>query len=295
MKTQHCLILMCGLPATGKSTLCQQLVQQHRINNNTKYICFDELCTIEFDAQEWKQKQSQMYQQTETTLLSAEQNTLVLVDDNFYYDSMRHLYYVLARKLEMSLGYIFITAPLETCLNRNKERTGNSRVPDHVIHQMHDKFEYSVTPLTIHTLTIDNNDDACQKDILDKMEQFIQMCWNNPLIDNVKQLKEKQQKSRSANKKLVHQVDIALRKILSHYITEKLMVLENTSQRKNIMHMCAKQRKIMFDQLKNGTLLPYHNQSDEEFTLSIESDLICALDQILHNSSCILSASASSF
>ncbi|XP_010624889.1 L-seryl-tRNA(Sec) kinase, partial [Fukomys damarensis] len=65
---------------------------------------------------------------------------LVLVlDDNFYYQSMRYEVYQLARKYSLGFCQIFLDSPLETCLQRNGQRP--QAVPTEIICLMERKIE----------------------------------------------------------------------------------------------------------------------------------------------------------
>ncbi|XP_005402009.1 PREDICTED: L-seryl-tRNA(Sec) kinase [Chinchilla lanigera] len=65
---------------------------------------------------------------------------LVLVlDDNFYYQSMRYEVYQLARKYSLGFCQLFLDCPLETCLQRNGQRP--QVLPADTIHQMERKIE----------------------------------------------------------------------------------------------------------------------------------------------------------
>ncbi|XP_045147421.1 L-seryl-tRNA(Sec) kinase isoform X2 [Echinops telfairi] len=66
--------------------------------------------------------------------------SLVLVlDDNFYYQSMRYEVYQLARKYSLGFCQLFIDCPLETCLQRNGQRP--RALPPRIIHLMLRKIE----------------------------------------------------------------------------------------------------------------------------------------------------------
>ncbi|NXX54851.1 PSTK kinase, partial [Scopus umbretta] len=63
----------------------------------------------------------------------------LILDDNFYYQSMRYEVYQLARKYSLSFCQLFLDCPLECCLQRNRLRS--HPLPDQTIHLMARKIE----------------------------------------------------------------------------------------------------------------------------------------------------------
>uniref|UniRef100_A0A8C6RH22 Phosphoseryl-tRNA kinase n=1 Tax=Nannospalax galili TaxID=1026970 RepID=A0A8C6RH22_NANGA len=63
----------------------------------------------------------------------------LVLDDNFYYQSMRYEVYQLARKYSLGFCQLFLDCPLETCLQRNGQRP--QPLPSRTIHLMERKIE----------------------------------------------------------------------------------------------------------------------------------------------------------
>ncbi|KFZ48600.1 L-seryl-tRNA(Sec) kinase, partial [Podiceps cristatus] len=63
----------------------------------------------------------------------------LILDDNFYYQSMRYEVYQLARKYSLSFCQLFLECPLECCLQRNRLRS--HPLPDQTIYLMARKIE----------------------------------------------------------------------------------------------------------------------------------------------------------
>uniref|UniRef100_A0A8C0VC84 Phosphoseryl-tRNA kinase n=1 Tax=Cyanistes caeruleus TaxID=156563 RepID=A0A8C0VC84_CYACU len=59
----------------------------------------------------------------DTPVVSASRPLLLLLDDNFYYQSMRYEVYQLARKYSLGFCQLFLECPLECCLQRNRLRS----------------------------------------------------------------------------------------------------------------------------------------------------------------------------
>uniref|UniRef100_A0A250XZE7 L-seryl-tRNA(Sec) kinase n=1 Tax=Castor canadensis TaxID=51338 RepID=A0A250XZE7_CASCN len=64
---------------------------------------------------------------------------ILVLDDNFYYQSMRYEVYQLARKYSLGFCQLFLDCPLETCLQRNGQRP--QALPHEIIHLMGKKIE----------------------------------------------------------------------------------------------------------------------------------------------------------
>lgn len=149
------LVVICvmGLPASGKSTLCKILAGSPRLGNAVaalsanrtivvEHICFDDyerhfrstdndnVGPHIFNPTHWRKARLAVKDKLES-LRHNHQNvhsdmTVVLLDDNFYYKSMR--------KRFRPDAIIYLNTPIELCFLRN--RTRDPPVPDHVIEQM---------------------------------------------------------------------------------------------------------------------------------------------------------------
>ncbi|XP_060027099.1 L-seryl-tRNA(Sec) kinase [Erinaceus europaeus] len=73
------------------------------------------------------------------TKAAASRPLFLLLDDNFYYQSMRYEVYQLARKYSLGFCQLFLDCPLETCLERNEQRA--QTLPPETIQLMGRKIE----------------------------------------------------------------------------------------------------------------------------------------------------------
>ncbi|XP_060090637.1 L-seryl-tRNA(Sec) kinase [Heteronotia binoei] len=65
--------------------------------------------------------------------------TYFILDDNFYYRSMRYEVYQLARKYSLGFCQLFLDCQVEACIQRNCQRT--QPLPEETIHAMAQKLE----------------------------------------------------------------------------------------------------------------------------------------------------------
>ena len=106
--------------------------------------------------------------------------SIILIDDNMYYHSMRLPFYKLARKCKLfptrltfsanaSFLEIYIESPLEVLLSNNRQRTGRHFVSEDIITSMYNKFEKPDSSLSWekNSITIDSTKPFEAKEIVD--------------------------------------------------------------------------------------------------------------------------------
>ncbi|KAH7476665.1 L-seryl-tRNA(Sec) kinase [Phytophthora ramorum] len=156
------LVLVCGLPAAGKTTLVKHLVARGSVSTRLyERISLDDLyeqvmvggedCKpTDFDPDKWKACQQEMVARVGKRLKQHEappitndaaQQLVVLVDDNFQYRSLRKRFFHLATKLNCGFALLYVNVPTEICLERNAARSGGARVPAGVFERMANAFE----------------------------------------------------------------------------------------------------------------------------------------------------------
>ena len=105
----------------GDKIICKLL-------GDTKY----EDCT-----ENWEAMQGPRYQ-----TLSDKNIVLLVIDDNNYYQSMRHEYYQIARNHKVGFCQIYLKPNcIETVLSNNDSRPEGQKIPDDVITKMNAKIE----------------------------------------------------------------------------------------------------------------------------------------------------------
>jgi len=174
-----------------------------------------------FDPATWHTARNQVYNSVVQHLssLTAQNSapTVLLLDDNMYYRSMRFSYYQLARKYNTGFLEIFLKVPLEVALQRNSAR--QQQVSENVITKMAARFEEpnpSKYSWESNCLIIDN----CNFDHFD-LKLFLELGQNQlPSMIDVLQKEPSKQQDREQNlKNLAHMVDISTRKIVAKSIS----------------------------------------------------------------------------
>ncbi|RLN74969.1 hypothetical protein BBJ28_00009527 [Nothophytophthora sp. Chile5] len=166
------LVLLCGLPAAGKTTLARRFTAAGSSSTRRfDRISFDDLyyasstsktgiLPVDFDPERWKSCQKEMARRvrrcveqqrtaagtTDKAIAEDERQQLVLlIDDNFQYRSLRKRFFQLAADLNCGFAILYVNIPAPLCRERNAARCAqgeeSARVPDEVFQRMASVFE----------------------------------------------------------------------------------------------------------------------------------------------------------
>ncbi|XP_006001800.1 L-seryl-tRNA(Sec) kinase [Latimeria chalumnae] len=138
----------------------------------------------------------------------------IILDDNFYYQSMRYEVYQLARRNSLGFCQLFLDCPLKCCLQRNHQR--NCQVTDDTIVLMAEKIEapnpakYSWEQQSLILSSID----CILEDVVEKVIALLTTALENPLkpVENGDQ-KEIDRAICAAS--ILHQADQDFRRLVS--------------------------------------------------------------------------------
>lgn len=142
--TTTTVILLGGLPASGKSTLARRLVET--LGSGAIHLEYDQLedSLVENRIKEerreaWHEARKVAVSELETRLLQAKSSDdcpfIFLLDDNFHLRGMRkQIHRMLLKYKPIKFGIIWMKTPMETCLDRNQHR--ERKVPHHVFEKM---------------------------------------------------------------------------------------------------------------------------------------------------------------
>ena len=144
---QPLVLLLIGLPASGKSTLARHIRQSKRFQEICSSITVIDTDTIRhrlFGPEFQPQNEMKVVAQKKREVIHAlEQNqnqrALVIIDDMHYYVAMRHEYYELSRKMHALFLSIYIDVPIKTCIKWNELR--GCPIPTSVIEDVAQKFD----------------------------------------------------------------------------------------------------------------------------------------------------------
>ena len=246
------IVCVMGLPGSGKSSVCSRLVTIPRvsaalaaISNEQKVtfetISFDDIelryrrTASEFEPTAWRQARTSILQHVRNISYThgsePDRLTVLLLDDNFYYKSMR--------KRFRPNGVIFLNRSVDECIRLNEIRS--SRVPQTVIENMALLLEVpdpaSCPVLTISPLpgeTVDDTTEAIVRDSAFWIEVLTRSAYSTELIP----IPDISFRERALNK-----CEVELRKCVSHFAKNRLNLgkdqIKRTSELKGaIMQRC---------------------------------------------------------
>lgn len=140
---------------------------------------------------------------------------LLLLDDNFYYPSMRYEVYQLARKYSLGFCQVYLQCDLESCIRRNQSRS--APIPTEVIVEMVKRLE-SPNPQKnsweTSSISLNTTDNLSDRDVQRVME-LISSALSNPLSPAEDNTEQKEADRLKCATSVVHQTDQACRRHIS--------------------------------------------------------------------------------
>jgi O-phosphoseryl-tRNA(Sec) kinase len=262
---QFTIITLIGIPASGKSTLASiilKLSKEKSLNYNTIIISFDELLKIDFNTLsngDYKQSREDLLSRVEdlienlktssdwANILDIDQKyfhindenslTLVVLDDNMYYRSMRQRIRQMCKKLDCHHFQIFLKCNIDDAISRNSKRV--QVVSNQVITKMNNNLEEPVNDRTI-VIEIENlNLNDFHLILRDRISQPEEM-----LKDELKQPQEQS---------IIHEFDLISRKEVGTKIQQIKMLISGD----NLGLISANLneiRKIFMENIRNGKI-----------------------------------------
>ncbi|XP_029934258.1 L-seryl-tRNA(Sec) kinase [Myripristis murdjan] len=140
---------------------------------------------------------------------------LILLDDNFYYPSMRYEVYQLARKCSLGFCQVYLHCAMELCISRNQSRS--KPLPTEVILEMTKRLESpnpQKNPWEKQSITLNSTDSLSKWDIQRLME-LISSALSNPLSPVEDDAEQKEADRIKCATSVVHQADQACRRLVS--------------------------------------------------------------------------------
>lgn len=266
-----CLVILIGLPGSGKSTLTSQLIERISSDQNNATaikLSFDDLFESTFNKYNtYKTARKEFVTFVECCVahltisspipngfnkfitvcnFSVQTNSFLnksyylFVDDNNYYRSMRYEYYKIAKKYETSFVQLFLHVDVDLAIKRDQKR--QLPVGKNVIEKMSQKLE---GPSSINkweknsvTLTIDSVDENI-------IIAFLYSSLENKLKKDI--VDEKKPNLVQSD---IHQFDVSLRKLIN-----SLVITATTPQQKaRIADILNERRKKILEDTKNGII-----------------------------------------
>ncbi|KAK1939382.1 L-seryl-tRNA(Sec) kinase [Phytophthora citrophthora] len=232
------LVLVCGLPAAGKTTLVKQLVATRSDSRLHERISFDDLYeqqvtadekSVEFDPENWKMCQQEMLlrvsnrleKQNDSVRRNESTQLVLFVDDNFQYRSLRKRFFNLATERNCGFGVLYANVPAETCRERNAGRSKREQVPSEVFERMVAAFNPPngrQNSWEVNTLQFNGARDGNIDEVVGALVLQAEKESNSLHVLRLERQKEKEQQRRdrlATEQSVLHLVDLQLRQWIS--------------------------------------------------------------------------------
>lgn len=152
--------------------------------------------------------------------------TVIVIDDNMYYSSMRYSYFQLARRHNIGFCQLYLECTIALAMAFNSKRAQEEKVPEKVIRKMADRMEPPENkPWERYSVTIMAHEPFSNDETVRKMGSIISKALLNP-VEPVEDWSDLGEASRQAcMASVIHQADLGLR----HLVNERMKLLQNTT------------------------------------------------------------------
>ncbi|KAM6329764.1 L-seryl-tRNA(Sec) kinase [Podargus strigoides] len=178
----------------------------------------------------------------------------LILDDNFYYQSMRYEVYQLARKYSLSFCQLFLECPLECCLQRNRLRS--QPLPDQTIYLMARKIEMPDLQKNTweqNSLILKSSD--CTAEDNEQIISLLTTALENPVKQNEENTEQKEADRAICAASTVHQADQTCRRIISQAMKDAKDKNVLPSEMKSLAEELNKLKAEFLEDLRQGNNL----------------------------------------
>ncbi|CAF3046437.1 unnamed protein product [Rotaria sp. Silwood2] len=118
---------------------------------------------------------SQILNRLYQSLNNLNHNSILIIEDNFYYSSMRHRYHQIAQRVQIGFAIIHLYSNISIALQRNQKREISKRVSNISIENIYSKYD-----LSNDDLIIDTTNQGLTSEHLHRILQRIEQACNEP-------------------------------------------------------------------------------------------------------------------
>ena len=302
------LIIIGGIPGIGKSFLAERICSEYKNIFDIKYLNFDKIENINKDNYlQYQQMRNDYLLKVKEIFNSINNNCvlnksiMIILDDNFFLKSMRKkIYNLLIDKIIELNSNIFQFYYLEIllkpfdinyCFKMNLNRENKSQIPENIIINMNNIFEYS-SPYA-------NNEQVLILDIINEQsinDNLVKEIFNNKekyFINYLNEKKEKEEKiiiKKDEKSKLIDDIEEIIRKEvneifkrnkenkkkgkeISIYKKEFMkLLINNIKNIENNKNEISNNNKDLFDLLKNNIINKNFNISENQQLIELIKD-----------------------
>ncbi|NWY63522.1 PSTK kinase, partial [Erithacus rubecula] len=185
---------------------------------------------------------------------AASRPLVLLLDDNFYYQSMRYEVFQLARKYSLGFCQLFLECPVECCLQRNRLRS--DPVPEQTIQLMAKKIEMPDLRKNTweqHSLILNSSD--CISEDEYQIMNLLATALENPERPNEEDTEQKEAARAICAASAVHQADQACRRVISQAMQDAKGKNILPSEMKSLAEELNKLKAEFLEDLRQGKTL----------------------------------------
>ncbi|NXL60892.1 PSTK kinase, partial [Chordeiles acutipennis] len=182
------------------------------------------------------------------------QRICLILDDNFYYQSMRYEVYQLARKYSVSFCQLFLECPLDCCLQRNRLRS--HPLPDQTICLMARKIEMPDLKKNAwerNSLILRSSD--CTPEDKYMIISLLTTALENPVKQNEENTGQKEADRAISAASTVHQADQTCRRLISQTMKDAKDKNVPPSEMKSLAEELNKLKADFLEDLRQGNNL----------------------------------------
>ncbi|NXV73316.1 PSTK kinase, partial [Atlantisia rogersi] len=175
----------------------------------------------------------------------------LLLDDNFYYRSMRYEVYQLARKYSLSFCQLFLECPLECCLQRNRQRS--HPLPDQTISLMARKIEMPDLKRNAweqNSLVLPSPD--CASEDNEQIISLLATALENPVKQSEEDTEQKEEDRAICAASTIHQADQLCRRIISQTMKDAKDKNVLPREMKSLAEELSKLKAELLEDLRQG-------------------------------------------
>ena len=302
------LIIIGGIPGIGKSFLAERICSEYKNIFDIRYLNFDKIENINKDNYlQYQQMRNDYLLKVKEIFNSINNNCvlnksiMIILDDNFFLKSMRKkIYNLLIDKIIELNSNIFqfyymeiLLKPFDInyCFKMNLNRENKSQIPENIIINMNNIFEYS-SPYA-------NNEQILILDIINEQsinDNLVKEIFNNKekyFINYLNEKKEKEEKiiiKKDEKSKLIDDIEEIIRKEvneifkrnkenkkkgkeISIYKKEFMkLLINNIKNIENNKNEISNDNKDLFDLLKNNIINKNFNISENQQLIELIKD-----------------------
>ena len=302
------LIVIGGIPGIGKSFLAERICSEYKNIFDIRYLNFDKIENINKDNYlQYQQMRNDYLLKVKEIFNSINNNCvlnksiMIILDDNFFLKSMRKkIYNLLIDKIIELNSNIFqfyymeiLLKPFDInyCFKMNLNRENKSQIPENIIINMNNIFEYS-SPYA-------NNEQVLILDIINEQsinDNLVKEIFNNKekyFINYLNEKKEKEEKiiiKKDEKSKLIDDIEEIIRKEvneifkrnkenkkkgkeISIYKKEFMkLLINNIKNIENNKNEISNNNKDLFDLLKNNIINKNFNISENQQLIELIKD-----------------------